>query len=131
MLWTWTGHCSFSKKYIAVRCPEHPRAWSNGYMLEHILIAENTLGRLLDTDEVVHHLDGNGKNNSPDNLKVLKRSAHTIKHQLGNGHGDVILVCDYCGSEFFREYKNRPENHPESHHAFCSRSCSAKFQHRK
>lgn len=32
------------------------------------------------TDEVVHHLDGDGHNNHPANIMVLTRSQHTSLH---------------------------------------------------
>ena len=36
---------------------------NKGYIREHIFIIENLLGRKLDKGEVVHHVDGNKKNN--------------------------------------------------------------------
>ena len=37
----------------------------------HRIVAEQKLGRLLNADEVVHHLDGDKRNNSPDNIRVF------------------------------------------------------------
>jgi len=45
-------------------------------ILIHRLIAEIILGRKLHPDEQVHHLDGNGLNNHPDNLEVMFASEH-------------------------------------------------------
>lgn len=51
--------------------PSHPRARQNGYVLEHILVAEGMLGRPLLPEEEVHHRDCKDKaNNSPGNLRV-------------------------------------------------------------
>ena len=37
----------------------------------HRVVAENILGRRLNADEVVHHVDGNPRNNDPDNIRVF------------------------------------------------------------
>ena len=47
---------------------------------EHRRIMKFKLGRDLDKDEVVHHIDGNPLNNKPSNLKVMSRSEHTRLH---------------------------------------------------
>lgn len=46
----------------------------------HQILAEKMLGRPLDSDEVVHHKDGNKLNNKMSNLEVLTKSEHMKKH---------------------------------------------------
>jgi len=38
--------------YLYAKVPEHPNSTKNGYVLEHRIIVENTLKRLLDPKEI-------------------------------------------------------------------------------
>ena len=50
---------------------------------EHRVVAEQMLGRSLEPEEVVHHIDGNPRNNSPDNLFVFSSQAdHAAHHKF-------------------------------------------------
>ena len=70
--------------YRLVFLPDHPRAMKNdnwnGYVYEHIAVAEDMLGRSLRDDEVIHHLDLNRSNNRKENLLVLERGQHAKLH---------------------------------------------------
>lgn len=49
----------------------------------HRIVSEQTLGRPLQKGEVVHHCDGDIRNNSPENLIVLQSQAeHARLHKL-------------------------------------------------
>lgn len=79
--------------------------WVNGLergvALEHVLVAENALGRKLPKGAEVHHIDENRHNNSPNNLVVCPSSAyhkllHIRKRALEEtGHVDW-RKCRYC-----------------------------------
>ncbi len=49
----------------------------------HILLAESILGRSLKENEVVHHINGDKRDNRPENLQVLDRGEHTALHKQG------------------------------------------------
>lgn len=62
---------------------------------EHRVIAEQKIGRPLKKGEVVHHLDGNKRNNSPDNLQVLpSRAEHSRIHAKGSVRA-IVTHCKY------------------------------------
>lgn len=68
--------------YIAYYYPEHPKAYSNGCVYEHILVAEQILGRFLNSEECVHHIDFDRANNKASNLMIFAtKSDHTAFHQ--------------------------------------------------
>lgn len=46
----------------------------------HRRVAETALGRPLTPADIVHHKDENKANNTPANLEVQTRGAHTILH---------------------------------------------------
>ena len=67
--WNWKGGSTTRDGYRVV--------YKNGVKdLEHRVIAEKMLGRPLESDEVVHHIDGNRSNNAINNLVVMKRNEH-------------------------------------------------------
>lgn len=47
------------------------------------MVAAIKLGRPLTSEEIVHHIDNDRNNNSPDNLTILTQSEHTRQHMQG------------------------------------------------
>lgn len=51
------------------------------WMPEHSLVCEEKIGRLLNKGEVIHHIDGNKKNNIVENLMIFKtKKEHLAFH---------------------------------------------------
>jgi len=67
--------------YALIRMTEHPRTMSDGYVREHIVIAEKVLGKRLPPNACIHHVDGNKTNNNKDNLVVCEdKGYHNLLH---------------------------------------------------
>jgi hypothetical protein len=66
--------------YTAVYNPSHPRN-HHGHVLEHIVIAENMIGEPLPPGAVIHHINGDGHDNTPSNLYIFNnQSEHKLFH---------------------------------------------------
>lgn len=50
---------------------------------EHRIVAEQMLGHPLRRGEIVHHIDGDKRNNAPENLRVMTQREHMQEHGLG------------------------------------------------
>jgi hypothetical protein len=65
------GRVSHHGGYVMIRNRNHPRAQNNnGYVFEHILVMEDSIGRYLDYNETVHHVNGIKDDNRPENLEL-------------------------------------------------------------
>lgn len=57
----------------------HPYV-QEGKKLQHRIVAEQKIGRPLVSGEVVHHINGNKKDNRPENLEVMLKGEHMSMH---------------------------------------------------
>ena len=91
------GRYTHKGGYVYILVPGHPAANRDGYVYEHRLVAEWTLGRLLEPGERIHHINGIKGDNRSENLVVCQTQGQHRKI-----HGSQELI-DY----------NR--EHPEMH----------------
>ena len=83
-------------KYILLLMPDHPDADRHGYIREHRIVMERHLGRRLSRREVVHHIDGNGQNNSIENLHLYPSNGPHLSEELS---GRSSRCCDFSETQ--------------------------------
>lgn len=69
-----------TRGYIEVEANWHPNKNKRGYVALHRLIAEAKIKRFLKSNEIVHHEDGDNRNNHFSNLKITTQSDHALTH---------------------------------------------------
>lgn len=79
----WNGGEKLMKGYVYRRSPDHPNGTKHGnYVAVHRLVMEEKLGRYLLPTEVVDHIDGDIRNNHPDNLRLFASNAEHLRATL-------------------------------------------------
>ena len=96
------GRVKDNQGYVLVYKPNHNRAKTNGYVQEHIVVAEKVLGKPLPKNAVVHHVNGNRADNRKKNLVICENDGyhHTLHRRMRayQACGDATKrKCHYCG----------------------------------
>ena len=89
--------------FCSHECYEKNRIIPNRHITRpHVLVVEKILGRRLPATAVVHHVDRNRKNQSPDNLVVCQNQAyHLHSHSRmrileAGGNPNFDKICSRC-----------------------------------
>lgn len=101
--------------YRLIASPKHPFKDKQGYVREHRLIMELYIGRYLNPEEDVHHLNHDKTDNRIENLVLCaNRSEHLKKFHRQGGYrtwfkkgepstrkNGKIIECNFCKKEFY------------------------------
>lgn len=71
---TSTGYKIDKGGYISLHIPKHPMANAGGAVFEHRLVMAESIGRLLERHESVHHKNGNRSDNRIENLELWSKA---------------------------------------------------------
>ena len=91
------------------------RRKTNGRSIdEHRLVMEQCLGRRLNHNEYVHHINGNKLDNRIENLQVMTPQEHAVEH---NQKYSITKICAVCRKEF------TPHKTKRKRQLTCSEEC--------
>lgn len=120
----WRGGKSIDKSgYVYIYAPWHPYANKDGNVMEHRLVMESMIGRHLEPQEVVHHINRIEGDNRPENLQLF---ANNGEHKKAHSHGLVEVQCQGCGKTFTAsaaEHRRKPR-------MFCGSKCTSSYASR-
>ena len=105
--------------YLYAVVKGHPNAIKFGYVLYH-------MNRLLNPDEVVHHINGNTHDNRIENLELSNLSNHSSMHLKERGREYSIIKCPECG-KIFEKCRNQTHKIKRGIFTACSSKCRGKF----
>ena len=97
----WNGGKTKQHGYVLVRKIDHPYANSLGYVREHRLVMEKQLGRFLEPNEIVHHINHNRSDNRPKNLQLFSKSEHDRLTGLQKPKKGTEKNCLFCDRLFY------------------------------
>ena len=96
------------------------------------MIMEEHIGRPLESNEQIHHIDGDVTNNDISNLQILKLGEHQKLHS--QKYFDKEMVCPWCGttfiwtaksqSDFYGNLNSRRRYRTIVGRPFCSKHCA-------
>ncbi len=92
-------------------------------------LMEISLGRKLEADETVDHIDENVENNELDNLQILSRAENAYKSSKA-GTGFVVVSCIRCKKNVTKRGSDVRANRRKGKKGpYCGRSCAGLASH--
>lgn len=98
------------KGYIRIYKPDHPFTNMRGYIFEHRLVCEEALGRYLNPEEEVHHLNIKTDDNREANLLVM--ASYRDHMEFHRNPPAWVPRCPCCGKPEPEKLAGRPADVP-------------------
>lgn len=118
--------------YIQIWFPSHPHAELKGYVLEHVFVATEALGRPLPDKACIHHINENRADNRSENLIICEDHAY---HLLLHKRQRAFRACnnpDWKRCKFCKQWDSPANLYiPPSGWSAFHRRCSAEYQRRR
>lgn len=100
--------------YVLVSAKWHPKSDRDGYIYEHILVAESVLGRYLPLKAVVHHVNEKKGDNRRRNLVICENNTyHKLLHQrlrafhaIGQANARLCRFCKRYATDLTVDARN-------------------------
>jgi hypothetical protein len=114
---------SDGRKYMCVRAPGERHGSTMSYPK---WLAMHILGRLLDDDETVDHIDRDKSNDDPSNLRVVSKRKHVMED--AQRAESVTISCILCGKQAQKKARHLRHNSKLGRAGpFCGRSCAGTY----
>jgi hypothetical protein len=109
--------------YIRIYFPEHHKSNIEGWVHEHIIVAENFYGREVGENEEVHHINRIRDDNRPENIEIKTKHSHrslkavrTDLRKEGEENTEIECACG-CGRKLLKyDRQGRPREYIQGHH---------------
>ena len=107
-----------------------------GNKRRHVLIAELAIGRTLPRGAIVHHIDGNGRNNSNNNLLICpSENYHQLLHlrqrALFASGNPEFRKCPFCKQWGHPSEMIVVGDTPNRNPRYCHRTCKATYERQR
>lgn len=122
---------TYGRKFVTAPDWYKGKRYRGRYALEYRVIAERMIGRPLKQNEIVHHKDGNRRNNAESNLEVMDKIKHAELHAHEIGLQMAEIQCPACGKAFVRRAAETIANPKRAKVSTCSRKCFAVYSFSK
>ena len=132
----WRGGRAKLNGYTMIYKPDHPKGKHN-YIGEHVLIAEEAIGRYLPEGAEVHHHNRNRADNSRGNLVICQDHAyHALLHVRARiveagGNPNTQKICSRCRAVKPLEEFHRRGNRGDGRVFYCKPCQSQRYQARR